>query len=231
MAHKEAQDTFNRHYPFWKQLGGDILVVHPTDSKVILPEREKIMAMEFGKAAHTGVQSIVRFRSILEHMNGLGYDRSAFFEYDSFCLGEFPEMKGAMMAPVFRDNSPERGFEGTTFCHPPLFFTPFGLSAVTEVIKTMPLTAEGSVWDRFLGLAIERANLEPFDLLGAGMAFCDNTIHPARHPALALAVRNGSRMFHGVKDEATLKVILEANRLREAAEMVRKNGGEVTWKD
>lgn len=42
-----------------------------------------------------------------------------------------------------------------------------------------------------------------------GYGFSQNTIHEDQYPALAEAVRNGARFFHGVKTESCLKVILE----------------------
>lgn len=231
MAHKDAQDTFNRHFQFWQKLGDDIMVVYPSDAKVDLPERGRCIPLEVGKASHTGIQSIVRFRTVLEQMNGAGYDRCAFFEYDAICLGGLPEQRAPIMAPVFRDNGPNRGFIGTMFCHPPLIFSRHGLAVLCEEIKQMPMTAEGSVWDRWFGLAVERTGLPVFDLLEAGLAFAENTIHPARYADLAKAVRNGCHVFHGIKSPETLQVVLNANILREAAKTVVEGGGEVKWRD
>lgn len=230
MAHKEAQETFNRHFPIWKSLGADIMVAFPSDSRVLLPERSGAMGLEVGKAAHTGVQSIVRFRTILEHLGGHGYDRYAFFEYDSFAF-EWPEMTWPVAAPVFGDNSPDRGFEGSMFLHPPIFFTREGISKTVEAIKKLPLTAENSVWDRWIGLALERAGVRVENLLLLGEAFSDNTIHEPRFPELFKTTRNRCFCFHGVKTKVCLDVILEARKIREAAKLVGKWGGTIEWKD
>jgi hypothetical protein len=233
MVHKDAQTTFDRHFPLWRNLENtEILVVCPTNSPIILPERGKCRRLEVGHAEHSGKQSIVRVRTVLEHLAGQGeFERYVFFEYDSFCLGQLPEPRADIMAPVFRDNGPNRGFKGTIYLHPPIMFTAAGLSKVCEQIKKMSLAEEGGVWDRWLGWAIEQANIPFIDMLTSGEAYSSNTIEPHQFEQLPKLIRNGAVFFHGVKTPECFKVIMEANRDRELAEEVRKSGGTVMWKD
>jgi hypothetical protein len=235
MAHKEAQSTFDRHFPIWRKLAdqdghGDVLVAYPSNSRVMLPEKGNCQAVDCGKAEHTGLQSIVRIRTVFERMNFPGYDRYAFFEYDAIAF-RWPTPGLNIAAPVFRDDSPTRGFIGTMFTHPPLFFSPVGLNTLVKEIQQMPMDAEKAVWDRWIGLAIQRTGMEPFDLLSSGQAYAENTIPIEHYTRLARAVRHGAYAFHGVKTQECLDVILENNRIREAVELVRAAGAKVEWQD
>lgn len=225
MAHKAAQETFNRHFHLWRKLENtDLMVACPSDSKVILPERGKAIAYEVGKAEHTGRQSIVRMRTILEQMNHTGYERYVFFEYDSFCLGQLPEPQADIMANCFFDHSPNRGFEGTMFCHPPLLFTVKGLADLVQSIQTLPLTAEAGVWDRWLGWAMQRANLNVFDLIKNKLGTSRNTFHDNELEALKIDIIAGARLIHGIKSPEAFNVCTETYRLMAMKKELQEKG-------
>jgi hypothetical protein len=238
MAHRDAQETFNRHFNLWFGLGHDLLIACPQRQSVKLPEwrggfgDRQINTLEVGKAEHSGVNSIIRLKTILEHMNGMGYERYAFLEYDALILGKkLPLQVGDVMGPIYRDNGADRGFEGTMFIHPPILFTAAGLAEVVRIMQGMPLTAEKSVWDRWLGYCIESSHLQWINAFDHGLAFTMNTIHPDRYEALFEAVKLGATLVHGVKTEECLRVCLEARALRDSVEHVMEHNGEVTWKE
>jgi hypothetical protein len=220
MAHKEAQEIFERHFPLWWDLGHELLVVYPKRSRVLIPmprgkQERQVMQLEVGEPAHSGIESIVRFRTILEQMHGMGFDRYAFFEYDALCFGPLPEMRGDVAGNLFRDDSPNRGFIGTCFVHPPLMFTHKGLEMVVNMIRQMKLTDEKSVWDRFLGLCLERIGIERnvHNFLATGEGISRNTWEPAEYPELKKAVRSGVSMIHGLKSKEALAICMEGSRL------------------
>jgi hypothetical protein len=218
MAHKDAQETFDRHFPLWWDLGHDLLIVYPQGAKVLLPtikgvQTQTISTLEIGKPAHTGVESIVRFRTLLEHMHGQGYERYAFFEYDALCFGELPEKFGLIAGNVFRDNSPNRSFIGTMFVHPPLMFLQKGLDAVVEEMNGMALTAEGATWDRWFGLCMERIGMPIFNFMEAKIGTARNTWHASELPTLRAEVLGGARLIHGIKSAEAFNVASEAYRL------------------
>jgi hypothetical protein len=229
MAHKEAQPVFDRHFPHWFDLGGDILVVFPKQSRILLPtikgkHEQQIMQLEVGKAAHTGVESIIRFRTILEQMAGMGYDRYAFFEYDAICLGPLPERVGDIAGNVFRDIGPNRSFVGTMYTHPPLMFTHKGLEMVVREMQGMGLAEEGAVWDRWFGLCVERIGWPIYDFMSNGIGTARNTWHDAELDTLKAEVRSGRRLVHGIKSEQALKVCVEAYRLWENKQELLREG-------
>lgn len=219
MAHKDAQATFNLHFDrHWKRICGkedEILVAFPSDAKIEVPNG--CQRIEVGLAAHTGPQSIVRLKTIMERMAGSGFDRYLFFEYDSICLGPMPDwyLDYDIYCPLFRDNGPNRGFKGETFCHPPILMTQHGIDSVLKVMMRMPNTEEGSVWDRFFGYALEQSGAKAKDLLSSGEAFSHNTIHPSYYEGMEYAIRHGAIFLHGIKDAETLRRAERARELRE----------------
>jgi hypothetical protein len=236
MAHREAQEIFTRHFPVWWDLGHDLMIACPAQQSVALPEIRRhgrhIQTLEVGKAEHHGFQSIVRFRTILEIMNGQGYDRYAFFEYDALCLGhDLPEFKGDVAGNVFRDNSPDRGFEGTMFSHPPLVFTAAGLAKIVEVMTQLPLSAEKSVWDRWFGLAVEKSGLAIHNFLEHEQGFSANTIEKNQLDQLFRSIRGGVSMVHGVKSPECFQVCMAARALQRSVEHVKSNHGKIIWEE
>lgn len=231
MAHKPIQDTFERHFPLWESLVKkpiDILVVHPEDSAIVCPG---IARLAVGKAMHTGFDSIVRLRTILEHINGLDYDQFTFFEYDALCIGNLPDITGTEFAAnCFMDEGAHRGFKGTMYTHPPLMFTKAGLARLVGFFKTYPMDAENCVWDRWLGYAVQQSGIAWNSFLGINMGFAHNTIHPDQFKGLRDAIiRKGAKMIHGVKTKACFDVIREASEIQRCADAVRKEGGIVHW--
>lgn len=213
-AHLQAKATFERHFQFWealKQPGDEIMMFCPADAPLQMPG---VMSQVFGKAQHHGRNAIDHFRSQMEHMAGLGFDRYAWFEYDSICLGPLPEFVGQMAANFFHDDG--KSFTAKIYCHPPLLFTAAGLQAIVKEFQDMPSNSEAGYWDRWLGLAIERTGIIYHDLLGKGEGYSHNTIHESQHKDLYRAVLNGARLIHGIKDEATLEVIKRAWNRRKA---------------
>jgi hypothetical protein len=218
MAHKEAQEIFERHFPLWWDLGHELLVVYPKRSRVLIPmprgkQERQVMQLEVGEPAHSGIESIVRFRTILEQMHGMGFDRYAFFEYDALCFGPLPEMRGDVAGNLFRDDSPNRGFIGTCFVHPPLMFTHKGLEMVVNMIRQMKLTDEKSVWDRFLGLCVERIGIPIWNFMDHNQGTSMNTWNDDDLPRLHKEIMKGASMVHGVKSKRAFDVAVNAGRL------------------
>jgi len=205
---------------------------------VALPEmrggtgKRLLTTLEVGKAEHHGVQSIMRFRAILEQMQGGGYDRYAFFEYDALCLAnDLPPMFADVVGNVFTDSNTDNGFTGGMFVHPPIMFTAKGLSQVVKTMEGMSLTDERSVWDRWFGLCLKRSGLSCHSLLASGLGYSMNTIPPEKHEELFLAIRNGAVLVHGVKTPECLEVCKKGMALRASVEHVESSGGAVAWKE
>lgn len=212
MAHQGGQETFNRHLPYWETHQCDILVYSPSNAPILTTHQQLL----WGHATHHSDHANERFVFLLKVLTKMHYDGFIIFEYDAICLDPQFLPTQAMLcsygANIFHDNRPERGFKGTTFTHPPLWFTRNGLLSIVE--HNLPYTEELGFWDRWLGYCLERIGAKPYDWLSEGKGYAKNTIEPADYDNMACAIRHGAVMLHGVKSAECLAVIQNAWKIR-----------------
>ena len=202
MAHAEAQPVFDRHLRFWEQ-EGTLWAMCPQDTVIRTP----YPVMALGVRGHHNPASIHRFKQMVRVALQMDFDWYAIEEYDSFCLAkEIPKQDGVILSNLFTANQPE--FKGHYFLHPPLVCSRPVLSKIDDAMGRIGDDAEGSFWDRFLGYACERFNIEMRGYEKKG--FSRNTIEPYDIPAAVAARKAGVVCFHGVKSEAALNAILNA---------------------
>jgi len=222
LVHKQAQETFDRHLPYWKAWTDKILVVTPEDSQIQTSEQQ----ISHGKACHVGEEATKRMRWMFRWLEGTDFTEFIVHEYDSISFDRpsifnSPDTNDAIQGNWFRgEEHPD--WLSESFVHPPLAFRRPALGALVAALGIIPDHAERGAWDRWLALAINKHNEQRtriwipsygsngFGVCGSG--FSHNTIHEDRYPELARAVRNGARFFHGIKQESALKVILENMR-------------------
>jgi hypothetical protein len=207
MAHKEVQETFDRHLPVWTKLNPELVVFCPLDS--ILDTRGHEL-WAFGRKSHHDAEANRRFKHLIVRTSRMIYNATMILEYDALAF-EYPEiLRESIGCNVFRDDRPERGFIGTTFAHPPLYMGYHANNMLCRELEKLPNDCEQGFWDRMLGLAIENGNIPTHNFLMHGQGFSRNTIEPHDIPACVEAVRNGATMIHGVKTEACFNAIMEA---------------------
>lgn len=208
MAHSDAQATVNRHKPYWDALGGEVIYFCPYDSQVQVPGRQIVTTTQ--KRSHNGPGSIARFRYLLNYLHGCGADRHVIFEYDSICIGSLPDWPENMIAGnVFPENNTDGRFRAGEFIHPPLCFTHNILTLLVDSMRYVPNNAEGAFWDRWLGLVCQEWQIQMHNFMETGEGFSHNTIHEAHWAGARQARINGAKMFHGIKNAATLEAILK----------------------
>ena len=227
MAHAAAEDTFTRHYPFWEaheKEGAELLFIFPEGQAIRGLGKP---SLEIGKAEHDGIQAMMRFRSVLMHLASLTeIERHVFLEYDSFILGPLPTLFTSIAGNIFSENSP--AWRGRSFIHPPFMVEANALRKVVAEFNKLPMGVENGMWDRALGLASEMANITRLSWIENGYGYSQNTIHPEHFEACTQAILNGAHALHGVKDEACLKVITEAWKLRKNIDELELAGWKVS---
>lgn len=210
MAHAAAEETFKRHLGFWKEHekeGADLLFWSPADAAIKVAGHS---CLEVGKAQHDGPAAIGRFRTILNHLADLPYDRHVFLEYDSFILGKLPALHGDFAGNLFIDEfGPKNGWSSRFFCHPPFMVDANALRKINEQMRRLPMTSDSGMWDRQLGYAIENAGITSRSWIQDGYGFAFNTIEPAYFPSLKDSLLAGARAIHGCKTPECLAVIKE----------------------
>lgn len=216
MAHgdADAQQTFERHLPFWRAHALPILVMCPRDSVV----KTGLQTLLIGKRCHHGAEANIRFRTLLETLAKTEYDRHVIFEYDSLCLvPELPYVKHDAVGAIWFVDSREvkscplgnKPFIGSCYSHPPLIMSTHVMNQVIESMWGLPEDCEYGMWDRYLGLACQRGEIKRTPL---GSAFSMNTIRNGDAPNACAAARNGTVIFHGVKSAKVLEQIMDAHR-------------------
>lgn len=206
MAHAEAKDTFLRHFPYWKMQTESldhIMAWMPEDGKFQI---DGLTYQTVGKRQHHGPQALLRFRYMLEFLNGMDYDRFLIYEYDSFSLEHVRIFPEEFAGNLFPEPNAGKSFLSPIYSHPPLVFSKVGLKKVCAEFRQMP-EQESGFWDRWLGLAIHRAGLTTRSFMIDGTGFSLNTIHPDHYPQVHNAIMKGAVHIHGVKDEPCRKVV------------------------
>lgn len=213
MAHAEAKEAFERHWPLWKaqaEKAEDMLLWFPEDSKFHV---DGISQIAVGKKQHHGEQAIRRFITIIQHLAGLEYDRFLVYEYDSFSLKPFPPFAEDIAANVFTDPNPANGFHSHIYTHPPLAFSKAGIEKIAKQMRKT-INLENGFWDRYLGLAITLSGATVHNLLATGTGFSRNTIERADEKSAYTAVMERAIHFHGVKTKEVYQSIMRAHDRR-----------------
>jgi hypothetical protein len=229
MAHSAAQDTFERHYPIWrehKREGAELLFIFP-EGNAIRGLGEAYL--ELGRPEHDGKQAILRFRSVVNHLAGLiEIQRHVFMEYDSFIMGSLPKLDGDFAGNIFTDDAPE--WIGKSFIHPPFMCDGNAMSKIAAQFATFPMDIEKGMWDRALGLATEKAGLTRKSWITNGYGFSRNTVEKAEYETMHAAIVQGAHALHGIKTEECFKVVMGAWNLRRQMDVVEAAGFSITRK-
>jgi hypothetical protein len=162
-----------------------------------------------GHAEHNGELSAQRIISIFEFALTRDWDHLLLLEYDAIALSLPPDVmpdKGGVSAARYKQNKPYK-FRGKFYLHYPMLFT---REAVEKLIKFLPNIVSNDRYfsDRFIGRAVELANIPVKNLIKTGRAYTKNTIEDRHIPNLIKAAKGGALFYHGIKSERVLNAIL-----------------------
>lgn len=226
MAHRESTECLIRHWPLWAAHKLPIMVFAPADS---IPRIDpSIPMLLYGRAEHHGVESVRRFKWLLNFLEGYNAESYWIFEYDAYCLdpnglhfvtpvigeGRNRLYTGEFYGGVFNIGEDDPSFKGSFYVHPP-----FGMNLETlQAIKklNLPETQERGFYDRWLGYVMEilcdksDSNIRMRSWIENGSGFSRNTIEPEDRVAAVAAVEQGVVWIHGCKTEETLTAIKAA---------------------
>lgn len=210
MTHRDVLSTVTRHVSIWTKLPGRIQLTSPTSFGMTgyLGTQE----LQMGVPEHHGEKSAQRITQIIKYaLDREDWTHLLLMEYDSFAL-DLPEEvmppEGGVSAALYPQNKPVQ-FIGRFYLHYPMLFTREGLSRTYEELPRVK-TKDRYYSDRFIGMAVELAKIPINNLRASGKSYSKNTIREKHYKELNKAVRGGALFFHGVKDNATLQVILQS---------------------
>lgn len=219
LAHGKAQAAVLRHLPVWQENAKLVVFFTPEDDPLDLPGCTQFsMGKSDGYSAHTNN----RCREALRFASWALMDYVLLIEYDSVVFGPIPEQfypePGEVTAPKFTvppgERCPGRSiiFEGSQFLHFPILFSMSACERTVEEMDKMSSWAEGGLTDRYVGYAVERANLRVVDLWRSGIVYTKNIIGADMIDEAINAVRAGARWHHGIKDRDVFERMSAAAR-------------------
>lgn len=216
MAHKEAQETVERHLPFWINENPNIVFTCPQNSMIT----SSYPVVGIGKAGHHSTDAIQRFKAILKFMTTMRSDWYTLHEYDSIIFGSVDDLPSEPNVLYCNQNPkhkmpenwnpemiPNWGFKGFHFPHPPLRMDYNTLCRLSEGFDKEPDDCERGFWDRAVGYVCEKNNIEMrgWEELGCS----HNTIHPGHLLEWAIQrKKEGAICYHGIKEKEVLESLL-----------------------
>lgn len=204
LAHQDAQDVFHRHYPFWRAVTAESYMV-------IVPSQQTISARHFacvalGQAGHACYGSIERLRFMLHHFACDPAKTHHFVcEYDAIPIGTAVRESQGLTGIVMANTEPQR-FMAPRYVTPPWLIDHQSAVRMSKAAQDYPEIYEEGFADRYLSALAMIAGVPilPFQAHG----FSRNTIlFPEHREQLAAAIKQGARMFHGIKSDAVLSFI------------------------
>lgn len=205
LVHKEAQECFDLHLPYWKGWTDKILVYSPNDSRIETQERQ----ISWGHAEHHGAHSVERLHWLLLWISGTDFDHFAIHEYDSVSFGPFSnEVKDGRPTALWGnwfESIPDPRWIGQSFVQAPFFLNRFALDTLIAAMGRFPFHACQGYYDRFLGACVEAHGMEKGNWGKDG--FSVNSIHDGHLEAAVEARKSGAIHFHGIKNAEVLEAL------------------------
>lgn len=208
LAHGKALPAVLRHLPVWRQNAELVVFFTPADDTLDLPGCPQFST---GRSDAYSADTNGRCREALRFASYADIDYVLLIEYDSLVFGEIPlhlyPDAGEVTAPLFRVPPGERCpgrpivFDGSQFIHFPVLMSISACRRVVAAMDEMSTLAEGGLTDRYVGYAIERANVPVRDLWSTGIVYTKNIIGAAELPEALAAIAKGARWHHGIKSE------------------------------
>lgn len=208
-----ANETIERHWPWYKKFGADRIVgVGTTDGKCTWPAGlddvvdigENAYMKLNGKDDHLCRRLLDTVRWCLTQPE----DRFAIIEYDTLPLKKMPKWKGVNASLT---GGKINGSKASSFYHNPWLFDRISGEALVRAMEAvLPESAEypNNSPDLFFGLACERAGIK----VGCNFKlFTRNSLDAAGDLDLAVdAAMEGAHVIHGVKLPEELHTITQA---------------------
>lgn len=205
MAHREAQDAFNRHLPVWKGLGDRVIVICPLDSQITsLPRIQSI-----GLSEKTGMHACERVQLALKV--GADFEEVGIYEWDSLCFGLRPGLgkDTCIWTQVKCDPRATGVFVTPNYPSWPIYLTGKTCARLLTRVDQAVKHQDCLVPDRFVGLLAFFAGVELRPFFNG--SYTQNTIESPEHCAeMVNAIMRGVTMVHGIKTEPVFRMAMAA---------------------
>jgi len=208
LPHKAAQETFDRHLPFWEWHGLPVVVAQSSDA----PVETRHQQFTYGPSCHSGADAINKIKAVLHWFAKSGHSHAAIFEYDSLLLQKRIEFPNGLTGVLMPNTEPSR-FMAPRYPLVPWTVDRASVLRLLEITDRYPTIMEEGAGDRFMAAICQVAGVPvlPFSPPGYG----EGTIQPLFSPTAGLlldALQHGARAIHGIKDKAALDFIVQECR-------------------
>lgn len=204
-AFQGQEDLVRRHLPLWQKHGLPIWLLSPIDSPLVVPGVDQ--NIHIGQNSFSGPRKANRLAATLQLLCVSKYSHFVWFEPDSICLQA--EIKpGNGLGGILHGSSEPTRFVSPHFLQTPLLFDRQSAVKMLAAHRRYPMIQEEGHDDRFFSTLAYAGHVPMFN--NAPGTFGYNTIAPEHYAAVREAISKGVAWIHGIKDEATLNVVLEA---------------------
>jgi hypothetical protein len=215
LAHGDALETIDRHFPIWKQNTDKLVFVSPNDNPCVI---DGFDCFTYEGRQHHGQLALKR--QMFSFNIALMYesDYYVFMEYDAIMLKR-PEPYSVFQGNIFNQRvitqkQKEWLDKGACFIHFPWIFPKDVLKEFVEKATIDP--NDNVAHDIWLARKCVELDIKVHNMLafcdGTGEGFSQNTFDtPERIDAAVKAVKNGAYALHGIKTKEVLDKILQAH--------------------
>lgn len=219
LSHSGANETVQRHWPWYERAGCDILGVGRENTNSVWPlfnnaqlsnGNHYIGSLNVGQeSGPVGANHIERFTNVLQALTVearfMLYERFAIIEYDGIFTKPIPDTAPGLTTKLAGHLTP--GFMSEHFYHTPWIVdedTGIDIVRYGKRMLKAGLIEHGFI-DRWLGLMHDLYKFPLHDL--GHLSYTQNTILPHHYDDARKAVKNGAFYLHGVKTHEALEAI------------------------
>lgn len=205
MAHKGTEECLQRHLPFFKRSGADVLIgAGPNDGMIWPPGFDYVICQ--GTSERIGKQILGRLVALWKFLSWLDFDHCCIIEYDMLILKPIEEWP-TFGADIFPNTDAK--FKSDKYYLPPWFMDRPTLKAMTDAgIRAL---AEDDIelgyTDRFMGLLAKTLGIEvaPVKEVCTRCFYLDHSLYSG---ARELVSKGELRFLHTIKTETELRYML-----------------------
>lgn len=202
LGHGKQQAVFDRHLPYWENLGLPMLIGCPDDD----PLQTNHTRFFTGPSSKNGPLAKRRLINLLKRINSERCNYAVVFEYDSLCLLDKLEPRHGFRGVLKANSEPER-FYAPRYATAPWMIDRATVVALLNAAATYPEILEEGMDDRLLSAW---AWLARVPVVGHGeRGASENTFTPTLWSNLYDAVRSGAKWVHGVKCQSALDMVTQ----------------------
>lgn len=201
LAHTGVDEIFECHWPLWKAVSDEIIVITPDGVKLPIPPGHE--HHEVGKNCRLGPSSIRRMLFALLLFLNSDHDGLALYEYDSVSFVPRIAPEKCLQGIVFA--SGDSKFVAPRYPMAPWVMNRWAANRLWKTSKKFPDLHEKYAQDRWIAAMAHIGGVPIVPVPGQG--YSRNTIEIEHMPHAIRAISLGGTAFHGIKSKEVFYAI------------------------